>query len=820
MARVNKKRIISLILVILFLSGSLTSACFAENYYDQIEESEELSALELETAQLSEGDLPEAIDKAIADSNNNVHRLYSQETDLNTVIFQNKDGSKTMYYFKNPVKYITEGGVTKDKSRVLKRIQDPQYIDCLYYTPFNDVQSYYPRSLCSTNGIRIEYGDYSIQVMPMTDYNAQAELVLPETKDNYVEYSDIFGKGYSLRYYPCFNGFKDEIIIENKGIIEFSFLLEMKGLEASLNNRCVSLKTNEGYCLGEISPVGIFDSAEVPNISENASVLLSSLGKAGCYKYSIILDEDYLSNPEIVFPVVIDPTFTINASGSGTTKTIIDTPVYSNVPTSCQGSNIYNVIGNANGISNNYGVGRTLMKFPGLINSAVFQSINSNQVSSMKLYMYSATSSTNTSTISINYYTGVAWNETSTAYNSVTWNGYGNLITSSSVASGYNWVSFELKTAFSAWQNSSDTADLGVMLRNSNESSTSYVKGFYSTESNNKPYLSLTWLGTTPSGISPGNLYRLYNPNTSKYFSATSSTSITQSSTVDSSYGYQLWRITSVSTGVYRIESLGVRMSTYSKKASMLTASANSTSSTTGTLSLTEYSASNTKQWWYINKVDQGYTFVNYYYPQLVISVSNSSSAPTLTSSPTYQKWVLSSVSYSDYWPGGYLDASAPYIVDVIIQPSAVTGYLTEEVYSIATEWNGIENNIVINYYPSTYSGQYAAADLLVSVIGSSSMGSNLGQMIPDPNNFTVNWSSALIKINTTSAGTNNSECHLEDRQMNFLHELGHALKLVHPHENSLWHPLSIMNQGLPINKLYIPCRPSGYDKYSLSKKW
>ena len=414
----------------------------------------------------------------------------------------------------------------------------------------------------------------------------------------------------------------------------------------------------------------------------------------------------------------------------------------------------------------------------------------------------------------------MAWNETSTAYNSVTWNGYGNLITSSSVASGYNWVSFELKTAFSTWQSNSATADLGIMLRNSNESSTSYVKGFNSTESSNKPYISLTWVGATPSGVTSGNLYRFYNLDTSNYFGAISSTSITQSSTVNSTYGYQLWRITSVTTGVYRIESLGVRMSQYTKKASMLTASANSTSSTTGTLSLTEYSASNTKQWWYINKVDQGYTFVNYYYPQLVISVSNSSSAPTLTSSPTYQKWVLSSVSYSDYWPGGYLDASAPYIVDVIIQPSAVTGYLTEEVYSIATEWNGIENNIVINYYPSTYSGQYAAADLLVSVIGSSSMGSNLGQMIPDPNNFTVNWSSALIKINTTSAGTNNSECHLEDRQMNFLHELGHALKLVHPHENSLWHPLSIMNQGLPINKLYIPCRPSGYDKYSLSKKW
>lgn len=49
------------------------------------------------------------------------------------------------------------------------------------------------------------------------------------------------------------------------------------------------------------------------------------------------------------------------------------------------------------------------------------------------------------------------------------------------------------------------------------------------------------------------------------------------------------------------------------------------------------------------------------------------------------------------------------------------------------------------------------------------------------------------------------------DKQMNFIHELGHALKLAHPHQDKDYRPVSIMN---------IPIRPSGYDQYNLSRKW
>ena len=592
-------------------------------------------------------------------------------------------------------------------------------------------------------------------------------------------------------------------------------------MEAVLTDNVISLFSDGTRCVGEISKITIYDSSAIPKVSTDSTVTLTATDKKGEYLYTISLDQNFLLREDIEYPVYVDPTVTISSSGYGTSKTILDTPVYSNVPSNCQGANIYNIVGNANALSNNYGVGRTLMKFPGLINHAIFQSISNSQVSSMKLHMYSSSGSVSQSSILVNHYTGSSWNETSTAYNNVSWNGYGLLISSTSIGSGNQWVGFELKNAIPTWQNNVSAADRGVMLRNSNETSTSASKTLCSTESSYKPYVSLTWFGSDPAGISSGNIYRLRNTFSSRYLSASSPTYFQQAISMNTTRGNDLWRFDRVSSGVYRIESLGVRCDSTGLQPSMLTASAGGSTSTSGTLSLTAYSSSNTRQWWYVTKNTQGYSLVSYYYPQLAITVSSATSAPTLSSNANHPKWTMTSASFSNYWSGAYSGGSSPYTINVIVESSAVTGYLTQSVYSCATAWNGIDSNIFIRHYPSTYTGSYASADFTVRVRGVNSYGKRFGRLVPTPNNVNQNWTSAVIEISTESSSTNNSSYTHTDRQMNFLHELGHALKLAHPHESdSSWHPLSIMNQGLPSTRDYIPGRPSGYDKYNLSRKW
>ena len=58
----------------------------------------------LADAVLPAADLPSYISASLAEEREHVNRLYLQEPDANTVMFQNRDGSKTIYVFSKPVK--------------------------------------------------------------------------------------------------------------------------------------------------------------------------------------------------------------------------------------------------------------------------------------------------------------------------------------------------------------------------------------------------------------------------------------------------------------------------------------------------------------------------------------------------------------------------------------------------------------------------------------------------------------------------------------------------------------------------------------------
>lgn len=62
---------------------------------------------QLENATLAPEDIPSCIDPALAEARGHVNRLYLQEPDDYTVMFQNRDGSKTIYVFSHPVKGMT-----------------------------------------------------------------------------------------------------------------------------------------------------------------------------------------------------------------------------------------------------------------------------------------------------------------------------------------------------------------------------------------------------------------------------------------------------------------------------------------------------------------------------------------------------------------------------------------------------------------------------------------------------------------------------------------------------------------------------------------
>ena len=125
----------------------------------------------------------------------------------------------------------------------------------------------------------------------------------------------------------------------------------------------------------------------------------------GDYLVTIIVDEGFLSHSETVYPVYIDPTLTVNVSGSGTSKTIIDVPMYngSGAQNLASGANTFNLIGyigTSGGVV--YGVGRTLMKFPLKSETGGYYSFSgysSNAITNVSLYIYESSGQSTSSAI-------------------------------------------------------------------------------------------------------------------------------------------------------------------------------------------------------------------------------------------------------------------------------------------------------------------------------------------------------------------------------------------------------------------------------------
>ena len=76
----------------------------------------DLTFAECRTATLNMAEVPAVISQAQIEQYQHVNRLYEQEPDLYTVIFQNRDGSKTVYVFAQPVKSTLGNGAVADMS--------------------------------------------------------------------------------------------------------------------------------------------------------------------------------------------------------------------------------------------------------------------------------------------------------------------------------------------------------------------------------------------------------------------------------------------------------------------------------------------------------------------------------------------------------------------------------------------------------------------------------------------------------------------------------------------------------------------------------
>ena len=660
-------RLVSLGLCLALLMGGLSVAAIAEKsdvesiskaeltdvlWEPTVEETPglmagDLTLDELSSKKLSFEDVPEAVFGEAIEEKGHVNRLREQEEDLNTVIFQNRDGTKTMYYFDEPTKYEDENGDIRDKRTIMTDvINKPEYVhNYAFVTDENDVKVYFPKTLNQSTGVILEKDNIKIEMSPVsgkkntlldttiqplipnseirnlsksnsisnsfsdmqqletiaTPAVAQKNSIASETErvKEFVQFDSVFGADTEIRYTPQFSGFKEDIILQSyTGINEFTFRLKTGGLTLLMAEggeyNLVDPLTKD--IVASLSDLVVYDSCEpetsepldiqektserpeLPELTEeelNALYFPEPTSYIGYRHYyqaetvsadeeyllTLVVDKNYLTDENTVYPVIVDPTINIRASTNS--SYIHDATIFSNYNTKA-GSSGSLFVGNYNAAypAYSYGVARTLVKFPGLFNNNTFKDLETVRIDKVEYIPRDIMCNSNQVWVQLCFATQ-AWTESSVVYNNSIWNAYEGPVTEQFVyynngkanwdgsgGSG-NFYSFDITYLVESWKKELYGGmfdHYGLMLKawNENDKAVTFASSEHSTASY-RPSLILTYNTLTyinsislPSNLTldknqTSTLQVTFNPSNPTYKGITWSSNNTNIATVSSS---------------------------------------------------------------------------------------------------------------------------------------------------------------------------------------------------------------------------------------------------------------------------------------------
>lgn len=460
-------RVLALILAFAILLGctGLVPAYAATSGNDS---DSSLSSQDSVTEQIQAPQYVDAEQFAQAD---HTERLYDEEK-MNTYVYRNQDGSKSVYYMGQNVKYQHKDGTIRDKDTTLVRA------DRGYRMRDNDVDLHLPDS--PADGITLAHGASSVKLLPQGG-SGSARL-----SDNSILYAGCFGGKTILRYTPMLSGVKEDIILVSyTGQNSFAFVLETGGLylyEAQGQYYLAESEAAEAtFYLGQVV---VYDAMGRPG---NGSMTVETLISGQKYRLTLSADIDFLTDPETVYPVTVDPTLTVSYSVQGV-NAIEDAPIYEGKPNSNYSNYVYDRVGY---YDDEYKTARTVMRPAALLNSTEWQSIGSGDITSLKLYIKESSSKT-AKQVNVHALTGNStWTETNVKWSNV--GAYSSTVYASASLGSGDWAEFNLTTLAKAWKNSTQNENCGILLKLADES---VYRTFYACEYSTidyRPYMVLDY---------------------------------------------------------------------------------------------------------------------------------------------------------------------------------------------------------------------------------------------------------------------------------------------------------------------------------------
>ena len=428
---------------------------------------------QVEQTAFSENDIPELM-RGIIDVDNckHIRRDYEAEQNepLSNVIYYNADGSKTMYIMEDPIRYIDANGQIKDKSIKITE-KETQYV----------VEQNDPVLILNKNileGVVVQSGSFAIKMTPEYVQNRDLDKVHFDAENNTVEYS-CRNELIKTKYTPLHNGVKEDIIVSNIDAGNtFSFIIETGGLEMRQNELLQTALFD-----GE-NEIACFDSIVVYDNTGKQSTFIPEIEtiiEGHEYRFVIVVDPEYFYDAETAFPLTIDPTILYDCRGM---IGIDHAMLYENYGNQTNVCAYLNDLCHYLGYNATRGVGRELIRFPGLYNSTEFT--NSVGVPRITYYQYYNPTQVFSREVKAYVY-NYNWGPDISTYNNTTFV-YNDVIERSvTLFSAYNTNSavksvLDLTEFAQKWKSNVSSRAKGLLIKNSNETDASQCVEFVSNE--------------------------------------------------------------------------------------------------------------------------------------------------------------------------------------------------------------------------------------------------------------------------------------------------------------------------------------------------
>ena len=390
-------------------------------------------------------------------------RVRAEEGDgLNTIVIDNGDGTHTMTLYDHPVKYVDEKGEVQDIS-----LEIAQTTDGSYKTKANDIQTVFPQKI--SDGISLSGKGVSVKLTPSAQPPSEREVaaepsegVTPSTAysgnslnpstadavplpldkggntgteatlgqisaDTTVTRLDNETVSYyydnktTLEYSLTYTGFKEDIVVsEYTGQTEYHFLLETGGLTLTKIDESYYLTDSEGTVKATLGDIIIFTADEQNNTL--GSMTHTMVKENQQYIITIHVDAEYLKDEKTKYPIRIDPTIELTATG---TNAIEDVTINSTGVSGGDETELFV------GKRDNYGISRVLMKFPGLNLSDIPTSLH---IISADVHMYDLVQETAAMKVMCYFFTGEEWTESTANWSNVNANSYTHFLSQDTIS--------------------------------------------------------------------------------------------------------------------------------------------------------------------------------------------------------------------------------------------------------------------------------------------------------------------------------------------------------------------------------------------------